>query len=65
MAGEHRKEIMDICPESFKDELGSWIDKIESDVVDLKDLLDIECVADTGKIEEAYDFSFKLASALY
>jgi hypothetical protein len=60
-----RDDILNICPEDFKESLGEYIDGIERDVIEIKEMLDIKSVDDIPDIKLAYDYALILARALY
>ena len=62
---ELREEIMEGCPESFRDDLSSSIDKLEGIIGDILGELSIDDISDVGRIEEAHRLTDDLCDALY
>jgi hypothetical protein len=50
-----RKNIMENCPEEFADELGDFIDYIESAIYDVMQYMEISDLSDLHRISNAYD----------
>lgn len=63
--GELRTKIMDECPEGFEDTLKDWIDNLEQSVGHVIDELDIVCISDLGKIEDAKSALDDIHDGLY
>ena len=60
-----RKDIMYDCPEEFKDKLCEFIDYVEDEAREIKDLLNINGIGQLGCIEEAFDKADELSKNLY
>lgn len=63
--GKARTLIMEKCPEEFEDDLKDFIDKIENTVNSIKDQMDIKCISDIRRIDDAHDIIVELAEDLY
>lgn len=65
-----RNEIMNACDEhecseEFKEALKGFIDEVETKVISIRDLLDINDISDIGRIEDAKTEADDLALSLY
>ena len=65
MSGILRKQIIDNCPESFEEELNTFINKVEDRINRIKDIMNITHIGQLSDIEEAYDKLSELANDLY
>lgn len=65
MSGKLRNEIMEKCPDGFKDELKSFIDDIEHIVGSIRDTMQISDISDIGNVDTAHDMISELADDLY
>ena len=54
MAGKLRENIMDKCPDDFKEELEDFINEVEDKINKSTELLVICSLADLNRIEDAY-----------
>ena len=65
MSGKRRENILRRCPEDFREELSDWIDEIESEVMDIADLLEINGTEELDDIDTAKGRVQELARELY
>jgi len=65
MKGDKRKEITDMCPDGFEDELNEFIDLIVSEVNEIILNLEVEDISEIRYIEDAYTIASKLANSLH
>ena len=63
--GYRRLNILDLCPEEFEDQLKTFIDEIDEEVIAIVGELSIESITDIGNIEGAYNLAGDLAESLY
>ena len=61
----NRRELMNECPEDFKDTLESFLDDIEAIVDDIKDNLNITSTSDLENVPKAEELAIKLGDILY
>lgn len=60
-----KDEILEKCPDEFRDELEEWLGNLEALAVDLVDNLYIECAYDLKNIVTASDLAQELRDLLY
>ncbi len=63
--GKLRNEIMEDCPEEFKEELKDWIDDLEAKLNSVLSELDIDSLSDLRNIEDAKEELEQIADGLY
>lgn len=63
--GELRNEILDQCPEAFRERLVDWIDDLELELLKVACDLDINATADLAKINDAQNALADICEGLY
>jgi hypothetical protein len=60
-----RSSIIRNCPEEFKEELEDYLNGIEIEFSNIRDLLTIKDVNDLCNVEEAYEIARDMSKILY
>ena len=60
-----RSDILSDCPEEFEEKLTEFIDYMESQFNDIRDLLDIKYISDIENIDEAYNLAYQISDDLF
>lgn len=63
--GKRRKEIMDKCPEDFEDDLRDFIDSIEHELSAIRDMMEVTCISELDKIDDAHNLLTDLCDELF
>jgi hypothetical protein len=60
-----RQEILNDCPDEFKDTLTEWINGVEDDVNNIKDKLETINIGNLDDISDAFTLTGELSLELY
>ena len=60
-----RQEIIERCPDSFKDDMGVILDHFEGKFNEIRDLLDISSISELDKIYEAHKIADSTSDEIY